>query len=110
MDALIGAINNPLVLLLVQLGFGALVKKWSVLASWPNKLIPVFNLALAVLVKLAGPGEANAGLFSAVGKNLLPILVESVAQTLIATGVHSSGKNIWQSLIKTAAKRVVSGG
>lgn len=108
MDALIGALNNPLVLLVIQLIFGVLVKRWSALAAWPNKLIPLFNFILAVLVKLGGPGVANAGVFSVIGANLGQILIQSAVQTLLATGVHSTSKNLWQNVIKVAAKKVAT--
>jgi hypothetical protein len=106
MDALIGALNNPLVLLLVQLVFGALVKRWSALAAWPNKLIPLFNFILAVLVKLGGPGDANAGVFGRILPGLGSILLQAAVQTVIATGVHSTAKNGWQNLKEVALKSV----
>lgn len=108
MDALIGALQNPLVLLLVQLVFGALVKKWSVLASWPNRLIPLFNAILAILINLAGPGVANAGLFSKITPVLGQVILQAIGSTLLATGVHSTAKNVWQSIKEVALARAAA--
>jgi len=108
LDALIGALQNPFVLLITQLVFGALVKKWSVLASWPNRLIPLFNALLAVLIKLAGPGVAGAGVFGAIWPTLGTIVLQSLGQTLLATGVHSTAKNVWQSVKEVALARAAA--
>lgn len=102
MDAFLGIINNPLVLTLVQLGFGVAIKKVPWLAAWPNKLIPLFNGVLALLVKIAVP-DADAGILGidvkGAGGFLLNAVVEAAGQTLISTGIHSTGKNVWQQFV-----------
>jgi hypothetical protein len=110
MDALINALQNPVVMLLIQLAFGALVKKWSVLASWPNRLIPLFNALLAVIIQLAGPGVAGAGvlgagLFGWIAPRIGDVLLRAVVQTVLATGVHSTGKNLWQGIKQVAVAK-----
>lgn len=93
--------------ILVQLAFGWAVKKWPVLATWPNKLIPVFNFILAILIKLSGVTAVHADTTSAVPLQaahhpgwwafwtfIQPVLLN----TLLATGIFSTGKNIQQHL------------
>jgi uncharacterized membrane protein YhdT len=86
-----------------QLVFGFLVKKWPALKAWPNKLIPVFNLALAVLLKLAGVGVASAQAVAEQGHPAHPgwlsvwcFVQPLLINTLISTGIFSAGKNINQ--------------
>ena len=104
MEVVASFINNPIVLTIVQLAFGFLVKKWATLATWPNKLIPLFNAGLAVLVKLAAPAEAHAdtiAIAAVLGLKwdwLKAVLVEAVGQTLLSTGIHSTGKNLLQQI------------
>jgi len=104
MDAVVGFLNNAIVLTVVQLLFGFAVKKWSVLAAWPNRLIPLFNAVLAVLIKVAGPAEAQAAtigviaLFGIKASWLGAVLTEAILQTLTTTGLHSSFKNLAQQI------------
>lgn len=104
MDAIIGFLNNPFILTGLQLAFGLLIKKAPQLAAWPNRLIPLFNGLLAVLVKLAGPGTAEAGVFGLSAGGLFSLILESGAQTLLTTGIHSSAKNFWQSFIGVSTR------
>lgn len=105
MDALIGFLNNPVVLTVAQLLFGFAIKKTPALAAWPNRLIPLFNALLAVLIKLAGPGEAEAGVFGRSAGGLLNLVLEAGAQTLLTTGIHSSFKNFWQNFAGATLRR-----
>lgn len=99
------------VMLLVQLAFGLLVKHWPPLAAWPNRLIPLFNLALAVLAKLGQVSLAHAdtgGLEThahpgwwAVWCFLKPV----IATTLASTGIFSSVKNVQQHLAASTPPR-----
>lgn len=96
------------VMVLVQLAFGVLVKHWPPLAAWPNKLIPVFNLALALLIKLGAATVAHAdtsGLEThahpgwwAVWCFLKPV----IASTLASTGLFSAAKNAQQHFASKA--------
>jgi hypothetical protein len=109
MDALLGSLNNPVVLLVVQLAFGLLVKRLPALANVPNKLIPVLNALLAILIKLGGPGVAGAGVFGWIAPRLGDIVLQSLLQTALATGVHSSAKNVWQNIKQVALQSVAKG-
>ena len=58
---------TPLVMLL----FGVAVKRFPFLAGLPNNMIPILNLVLGILAKLAMPTEAHAGgFFSAAAHGL----------------------------------------
>lgn len=105
MEAVLGILNNPVVLTVVQILFGFAVKRWSVLASWPNKLIPLFNAVLALLIKLAVPEAEAAGIGEA-AKGFGSLVLESVLQTIVSTGLHSSGKNFIQQFFVSAARKV----
>jgi len=96
---------ETLILALVQFIWPVLVGKVPALESFPKKLVPIFNFALALVVKLAGPTDANAGLFGLSARGLLDVVIEAGAQTLLVTGAHSSGKNFWQSLLSVALKK-----
>ena len=105
MDAILGFLNDPLVLTVIQLLFGLEIKRLPSLASVPNKLIPVLNGVLAILIKLGGPGVAHA---SGLGDSLRGfggLLLDAGLQTLLTTGVHSSAKNLWQNLILASFKK-----
>ena len=105
MDAVVGFLNNNIVLTVVQLVFGIAIKRLPALAAWPNKLIPLFNGLLALLIKLGGPGDAEAAVLGVSGAGLLNLILEAGAQTLLTTGIHSSWKNVWQNFAKASLKR-----
>jgi len=96
---------ETLILAAAQFIWPFLIGKWPALASVPKKLVPIINFALALVVKLVGPEDAQAGLFGLSAKGLLDIVVEAATQTLLVTGVHSSGKNLWQNLLGASIKR-----
>ena len=96
---------EALILAAVQLVWPLLVDRVPVLASLPKKAIPILNFALALVVKLASPADANAGLFGLSGKALLDIVAEAVLQTLLVTGAHSGSKNVWQLIAGAAVSR-----
>lgn len=88
----------------IQLVFGWLVKKWPALKGWPNRLIPVFNFVLALLIQLAGvvtDAHAGTGVLKATGSWLWGVLGPALLNTLISTGIFSTGKNIQQHITKT---------
>ena len=105
MDAVFGFLNNPVVLTLAQLLFGFAIKRLPALEGVPNKLIPLFNGVLALLIKLAGPGEAHASGLGDSLKGFGSVVVDAAVQTLLSTGLHSTGKNFWQNLLTRAVKR-----
>jgi hypothetical protein len=88
--------------LISQLLFGFLVKKWPALALVPNKLIPVFNAVLAVLIQLVHPVQANADSLTVVPIQhghpgwwgLWQFLQPVLLNTLLSTGIFSSVKNV----------------
>ena len=93
--------------ILIQLAFGYAVKHWPALKAWPNKLIPVMNLVVGILVQLAGPalahaqagtdGPAHPGWW-AVWCFIQPVIVN----TLLSTGIFSASKNVVQHTGKAA--------
>lgn len=97
---------ETLVLTIIQLLFGRLVKQWPALASLPNKLIPVVNFILAILIKLAEPALANAAGLGSVVHGVSNVLFSALVQTVLTTGLHSSSKNLWQSVKEQAAKKI----
>lgn len=86
----------------LQLVFGFLIKKWPALKAWPNRLIPIFNLVLAILIQLAQAATAHAQAGAAPAAHhpgwwafwqfIQPVLLN----TLLSTGIFSTGKNIVQ--------------
>ena len=93
--------------IVLQLVFGWLIKKWPVLASWPSKLIPIFNAILAILVRLVTTLSSGTAHADSLGVSLLPqpqhhhpgwwavwIFIQSVLlNTVVATGIFSGTKN-----------------
>lgn len=107
MDALVGLLQDPVVLSVVQLLVGLAVKRWSSLAAVPNKLIPLLNFLLAVLIKIGGPATAGASVLGDLGR-ASPILLQAAVQTILTTGLHSVAKNYWQHLSESLVKRAAS--
>lgn len=60
MDAVLGALNNPIVLTAITLAWGLLIKFHPAFAKIPNMLIPYLNGILALVIKLAEPSVAHA--------------------------------------------------
>lgn len=100
---------EPLVIAVIQLLFGKLVKSWPALASLPNRLIPLVNFILAVLLKLAEPAIANAAGIGSVVHGVSNVLLSALVQTILTTGIHSSAKNLWQNVKVSAVKQVSAG-
>lgn len=90
---------DPLVVV-AQLVFGFVVKKWPVLAAWPNKLIPIFNFILAILIGLAGGVAHSADFGSFFSHGFGKVLVNAAFNTILSTGTHSFGKNFLQQVKK----------
>lgn len=91
---------DPITVVL-QLVWGYLVKHWPVLAAWPNRLIPIMNFILAVLLQLAGVGTAHAdtgGTLRTVGGWLWGVLGPALLNTLVSTGIFSTAKNVHQHI------------
>lgn len=86
MDKLLEFLKQPYVLTALQILFGFAVKKLPGLATWPNRLIPVFNALLAILINLAGHTD-NA-------------VVTSLVQTAISTGLYEGVRNPAQWLLQ----------
>jgi len=86
--------------IVVQIVLGLIVKHWPALASLPNKLIPVFNFVIAILIGL-GTGQAEAGgLGGFFSGGFGQLLVNAALNTLLSTGTHSMGKNFLQQLTR----------
>lgn len=108
MDAILNAINNPLVLTLIGLLTGVIVKKTP---EFPTRAVPLFNLVIALVVKVGaaafGPGQVHAAELGVIVA-LPPFLAQlgnacwqAVLQTLLTTGIHSAGKNTAQLVRRT---------
>lgn len=97
---------ESLILAVVQFLWPNLIGKWPGLASVPKKLVPILNFALALVVKLASPEPANAGIFGISGKAILELVLEAGVQTLVVTGAHSTGKNFLQQLLGAGLKKI----
>jgi hypothetical protein len=97
---------ESIILAVVQFAWPFLIGKFPQLESVPKKLVPALNFVLALVVKLVGPDPANAGLFGISGKGLLQAVLEAAAQTLLVTGVHSSGKNFLEQLLGVGLKKI----
>ena len=66
MDAILGALQNPVILTVIQFSWGLLCKYLPQLKAIPNASIPWVNFVLALLATLAGPAPAVAAGFGGV--------------------------------------------
>lgn len=103
-----------LVGMLVNFVVGYVVSKNAAAGATIRKIIPAINFGLALVTQIVAsaqaaippetvPAVALAGFFGTFGKGFLDILVNSLIQTFVVTGAHSSQKNILQA-IKVATK------
>lgn len=83
---------DPVLTTLALMAWGLVVKYVPQLKNVPNRLLPYMNLVIAVLIKIAAPQDANAGLFGGfftkIGSNLgwlLPFI-----QTILARQVYET--------------------
>jgi hypothetical protein len=67
MEAIFGALQNPVILTVIQFMWGLLCKYAPALKNVPNASIPWVNFLIALLGALAGPATAQAAGFGAVG-------------------------------------------
>lgn len=99
--------------IIIQLVFGWLVKRWPALANWPNKLIPVFNAIIAVIIQIVAALTSVAHAADSLAVTALPqshvgghpgwwalwhFLQPVVMNTILSTGIFSTAKNIKQHL------------
>jgi hypothetical protein len=63
MDAILGALQNPVILTVIQFAWGLICKYLPALKNFPNASIPWVNFLLALLGTLAGPAPAVAAGF-----------------------------------------------
>jgi len=66
MDAILGSLQNPVILTVIQFTWGLLCKYLPALAKIPNASIPWVNFVLALLGALGGPAPAAAAGFGGV--------------------------------------------
>lgn len=100
MDAILTFLNDPAAKVILAWIGGVLMKRNPAI---PNKVIPVVNTAVAILVAvLAGmfgvqPAHASAlGSLQAVAAWLTNPILYGLLTTLVATGAHSAVKNTGQ--------------
>lgn len=100
---------TTLIGIVITLVVGVVLKKWP---SFPNKFIPVASFVISILTQLINgfqqappPAPVHAmaiGYTMLVGSFLssgfVKLLLNSLLQTLIATGTHSTAKNVVQGL------------
>jgi len=67
MDAILGAIQNPVILTVIQFLWGLVCKYAPALKAVPNASIPWVNFLIALIGALAGPQVAHAAFGGAVG-------------------------------------------
>lgn len=72
-----------------QLLFGYLVKHWPILKSWPNRLIPIFNFILGILIEFS-KSVANADDGKTTGQPWWMKLLYVLINTFISSGVHGT--------------------
>ena len=99
----------------LQLLFGWLIKKWPALAAWPSKLIPLFNLILAILIRLGAGLVAPAHAADSLGVTGTPSAVHGqpwwiaavavLLNTLVSTGIFSAVKNVGEHFNSTPAEK-----
>jgi hypothetical protein len=63
MDAILGSLQNPVILTVIQFSWGLVCKYVPKLKGIPNASIPWVNFVLALLATLAGPQPAAAAGF-----------------------------------------------
>lgn len=66
MDAILGMLQNPVILTVIQFTWGLVCKYLPRLKNIPNASIPWVNFVLALLAALAGPAPAAAAGFGGV--------------------------------------------
>lgn len=117
LQTILTLLNNPMLLMPIQLGLGWV---WKKAPNVPTKLIPIFNLGVAILARVGevaagvpveNSGAAFAGYVVAAGASsfwhtALDVVVSAVGQTLVTTGTHSTFKNLIQMFWISAAKKV----
>jgi hypothetical protein len=89
MDALMGFLNNPLVLTGVTMGFGLLATYHPKLADLARKWISYINVLIAFVVKATAPPEAHADTLY-----LLNVPMVSLGAGLLG----AIGASVWQSV------------
>ena len=67
MDAILGALQNPVILTVIQFAWGLICKYLPQLKAIPNASIPWVNFLIALIGALAGPQVAHAAFGGAVG-------------------------------------------
>jgi hypothetical protein len=91
MDAFLGFLNNPVILTIVTVLWGLLVKYHSAFKKVPNALIPYFNAAITLLVKLGAASAASAA-------TAAPVVSQPVMALL--------GASFWQAVISSLVYEV----
>ena len=105
MEAILGFLNNPMLLTPLQLIVGYFLKKNP---SVKNGFIPLANFAIAILawtLALVGaPSNAHAGIIMVVAVStpwwqvVGKVLLDAAIQTAGTTGLHSTWKNFFQAI------------
>lgn len=62
--------ENPMFASVLMVAWGIAVRYLPALKAWPNRLIPWMNVIIGLLVKLATPEQAHAGIFGGLGHSL----------------------------------------
>jgi uncharacterized membrane protein len=98
---LVGMFTNFLV--------GYITKKSTKSGDFIRKVIPALTFVVALITQMVAaatsalppqtvPAVAMAGFFGTFGKGFLDIFVNSLIQTFVVTGVHSTQKNAREAL------------
>lgn len=97
------------VTILLQLLLGQLIRKWPVLKAWPDRLIPIFNAILALIVQIVAALTSVAHAADSLAVTVLPQPVPHghpgwwavwhfvqpiILNTLLSSGIFSTQKNV----------------
>ncbi len=86
--------NLEWIMPIVMLLFGIAIKRFPLLKSLPNQIIPWLNLLLGILAKLISPSEAHAGGFLSGAAHVLgwlwPPVQVAIARLIYETFVRPS--------------------
>lgn len=91
--------------MVVNFGVGYITKKSTKTGDFIRKIIPAITFAVALVTQMVAaassalppetaPAVAMAGFFGTFGKGFLDIFVNSLIQTFVVTGAHSTQKNL----------------
>ena len=99
MDAILGFLNDPMVLGFIGILCGLLIKYNPRFANIPNSAIPYLNTLLAILAKMVAPADAHAANAIVIpGVAISTILIPGFIGTIVSAG--------WQAMLNSLVYEV----